>query len=134
MKTGLSFCIGIALLAAAPTHAQPSPEQSFAFLDADKDGQISLSEYLVFQQPRFDQFDANHDGRTSSSEFNASLGEKIRKNAAQSFKAFNSDGNGALSQKEFLGCHALVLKQYIDSNRDWLSRSRRALIDQRKIG
>lgn len=98
--------------------AQASAERTLAYLDRDADGRIGLNEYLVFQQPRLSQFDANGNGRLSRAEFKASLSAKAQRNAARSFRAFDLDRDNGLSQEEFLGYHAWIFKNYLDANRD----------------
>lgn len=88
------------------------------YLDLDRDGKVSLNEYLTFQQPRLAQFDENENGRLSRAEFEASLSEKAKGNADRSFRAFDRNSNNGLEQREFLGYHAFVFKNFIDTNKD----------------
>ena len=88
------------------------------YLDLDRDGKVSLNEYLTFQQPRLAQFDANQNGRLSRAEFEESLSEQAKGNADRSFRAFDRNSNNGLEQREFLGYHAFVFKNVIDKNKD----------------
>ena len=117
------------LAAAAPPPPSPSPPpplpqpksptaRAIAFMDLDKDGKVSLNEYLNFQLPKLAQFDANKNGRMSREEFTASLDAASQKNADRSFLTFDLNKDRALSQEEFLGYHAFVFKNYVDKNRD----------------
>jgi serine/threonine protein kinase len=76
------------------------------------------SEYLTFQQPRLAQFDKDGDGGLNLGEFRESLQGKSKMNAAFVFKNANAEGGRTLSQKEFLGYHAWVFKNYVDSDKD----------------
>ncbi|MDZ4762065.1 MAG: hypothetical protein SGJ21_13450 [Alphaproteobacteria bacterium] len=117
MKPILGTALCAAAVALAGAASAQSPDQVIAFLDIDRDGQISLNEYLTFQQPKLAEFDANADGQLQGKEFKASLPASSQKNAARSFEAFNRRGN-AMDQEEFLGYHAYVFKNYVDDNRD----------------
>ncbi len=106
----------------APPPPLPEPKspaaRAIAFMDHDKDGKVSLNEYLNFQLPKFTQFDANKNGRLSREEFKASLDPASQKNVDRSFLAFDLNKDHALIQDEFLGYHAFVFKNYVDKNRD----------------
>lgn len=58
------------------TAAQASELPSFEKLDADQDGQISLTEAAVHEQfaAAFDKIDLNADGAVSLEEFNTAIG------------------------------------------------------------
>ena len=105
------------LLSAAPAFGQ-TPAQSLAWLDLDKDGQVSLNEYLTFQAPRLAQNDLNANGRLSRAEFETSLVGSAKANAERSFRIFDANKDKALDQREFLGYHAFVFKNYVDTDKD----------------
>jgi hypothetical protein len=109
------------ILAAAPgvgaAFAQ-QPGMVVAFLDKNADGKCDLNEYLTFQQPRLAQFDKDGDGGLNLGEFRESLQGQSKANAAFVFKNANAEGGRTLSQKEFLGYHAWVFKNYVDSDKD----------------
>ncbi len=88
------------------------------YLDVDRDGRVSLNEYLSFQQPRLAEFDENQNGRLSRAEFKASLSEQAKANTDRSFRAFDQNSSNGLEEREFLGYHAYVFKNFIDANRD----------------
>jgi hypothetical protein len=100
-----------------PALAQ-QPGMVIAFLDKNADGKCDLNEYLTFQQPRLAQFDKDGDGGLNLGEFRESLQGKSKMNAAFVFKNANAEGGRTLSQKEFLGYHAWVFKNYVDSDKD----------------
>src|SRR5262245_13402784 len=112
----------LAILASLPASAQQpqlTAEQAIAFVDKDRDGKCSLNEYLTYQVIRLAQFDANGDGVLQYGEFRDSLSGKAKQNAQRSFDAFNTeDDKKALTRREFLGYHAFVFKQFVDTNGD----------------
>ncbi len=110
-----------AVFASQPAAAQQqvTPEQAIAFLDADRDGKCSLNEFLAFQVTRMAQFDADADGVLQYEEFKASLQGRGKLNAQRSFDAFNNEEDRkALTRREFLGYHAYVFKQFVDTDAD----------------
>jgi Ca2+-binding EF-hand superfamily protein len=112
----------LAILAGLPAFAQQpqlTAEQAIAFLDKDRDGKCSLNEYLTYQVIRLAQFDADGDGVLQYGEFRESLSGKAKQNAQRSFDAFNTeDDRKALTRREFLGYHAYVFRQFVDTNGD----------------
>jgi hypothetical protein len=117
--TGLAV-VGLALAAwpgMGAAFAQ-QPGMVIAFLDKNADGKCDLNEYLTFQQPRLAQFDKDGDGGLNLGEFRESLQGQSKMNAAFVFKNANAEGGRTLSQKEFLGYHAWVFQNYVDSDKD----------------
>ncbi|MEZ6030135.1 MAG: hypothetical protein R3C46_10340 [Hyphomonadaceae bacterium] len=111
------------LMVAAPAVLAPlaSAQQAavvIAFLDKNGDGNCDLNEYLTYQQPRLAEFDKDGDGELNQGEFKESLQGKAKMNAAALFKGANAQGGRTLTQKEFLGYHAWVFKQFIDTDHD----------------
>lgn len=106
-------------LPAFAQQAQVTAEQAIAFLDKDRDGKCNLNEYLTFQVTRLGQFDADGDGVLQYGEFRESLNGKGKQNAQRSFDAFNTEEDRkALTRREFLGYHAYVFKQFVDTDGD----------------
>ncbi|HEY7800164.1 MAG TPA: hypothetical protein VIA80_15465 [Hyphomonadaceae bacterium] len=98
---------------------QLTAEQAIAFLDKDRNGKCDLNEYLTFQATRLAQFDLNADGALQYGEFKDSLNGRGKQNAQRSFDAFNiEDDRKALTRREFLGYHAYVFKQFVDTDSD----------------
>lgn len=118
MRIAVIVVVAASLAALAQTSAAQQPEQVIAFLDKDRDGKVSLNDYLHFQLPRIAQFDADKDGELNLAEFRESLEGRGKKNAEKSFRAFNSGRGRTLSQADFLGYHAYVFKTFVDKDRD----------------
>jgi EF hand len=116
--TGLPAGLFVAAAVVASPAVAQQPGMVIAFLDKNADGKCDLNEYLTFQLPRLAQFDADGDGGLNLGEFRASLQGKSKMNAAFVFKNANAEGGRTLSQKEFLGYHAWVFKEYVDSDKD----------------
>ncbi len=116
----LSRLLAAAILAAAGAGAAVAqqPEQVIAFLDKSGDGKCNLDEYLMYQQPRMAEFDTDKNGELNQAEFKSSLQGKSKQNAAVVFKTFNAEGGRTLTQREFLGYHAWVFKNYVDTDKD----------------
>jgi hypothetical protein len=119
---GLLISAGIAIVAGGAAFAQQpqvTADQAIAFLDKDRNGKCDLNEYLTFQVTRLAQFDLNADGALQYGEFKDSLNGKGRQNAQRSFDAFNTEEDKkALTRREFLGYHAYVFKQFVDTDSD----------------
>lgn len=101
--------------------AQPlvSPETALAFLDADRDGKVTLNDYLNRQLPKMTAADADQNGELTYKEFKETLEGRSRDNAQQSFTAFNREGRSrTMNQREFLGYHAYVFNTLLDTSKD----------------
>jgi|GEM_PF-1414332 Ca2+-binding EF-hand superfamily protein len=121
MRNALTLAAGLMLAASflvAPTAMAQQPAMVIAYLDKTGDGKVDLNEYLTYQQPRLAEFDKDADGELNLGEFRESLQGKAKMNANAVFKGANAEGGRSLTQREFLGYHAFVFKQYIDTNSD----------------
>lgn len=121
MRNALTLAAGLILVASflvVPAAVAQQPGMVVAYLDKTGDGKVDLNEYLTFQQPRLAQFDKDGDGELSLGEFRESLQGRAKMNANAVFKGANAEGGRSLTQREFLGYHAFVFKQYIDTNGD----------------
>lgn len=108
---------GLALLAAGAASAQ-QPGMVIQFLDKNADGKCDLNEYLGYQVGRIATVDKDGDGELNLGEFRESLQGKSKMNAAAIYQSTNTEGGRTLSQKEFLGYHAYVFKQFVDTDKD----------------
>lgn len=123
MKIRSGAALVLAILAGEPAMAQQPMDAAAAirFLDKDADGKCNLNEYLTFQVTKFNQFDVNVDSALQVGEFKDSLQGRAKINAQRTFDTFNTgDNRRALTQREFLGYHAYVFKEYVDTDRDGL--------------
>ena len=115
----LAVCLLAAAAVALPmTALAQQPGMVISFLDKSGDGKCDLNEYLGYHVSRIAEFDKDADGELNLGEFRESLQGRAKQNAAVVFKSSNAEGGRTLSQKEFLGYHAFVFKQYIDLDHD----------------
>lgn len=118
---GLLAAMGIALSMAGGASAQMTvtPEMALKFLDADKDGKVSLNDWLNFQVNKMVEADVDQNGELTYKEFKSTLQGRALNNAEQSFNAFNREGRQrSMNQREFLGYHAYVFNTFLDSTKD----------------
>ena len=116
-----TLALGAALSAGPAALAQMAvaPEVVLRFLDADKDGKVSLNDYLNVQLPKMAAGDSDQNGELTYKEFKETLDAPAKINAEQSFNAFNREGRArSLNQREFLGYHAYVFSSILDGNKD----------------
>lgn len=119
--TVAALALGTALSWGSSVSAQPavSPEVALAYLDADRDGKVTLNDYLNFQLPKMTAADNDQNGELTYKEFKESLEGRGRDNAQQSFTAFNREGRSrTMNQREFLGYHAYVFNTLLDTSKD----------------
>lgn len=111
----------------------PDPEVVIGLLDADRNGTVSLNEYLTFQVTRFAQFDADGSGEMTLREFQSSLEGVARSRASTSVRTFDADRDGRLAQREFLGYHAYIYNNVLDTNGDheWSVEEYRRVLGRR---
>lgn len=110
-----------AVLWSATAGAQPavSPEVALRFLDADKDGRVSLNDWLNFQVNKMTEADVDQNGELTYKEFKSTLQGRAMNNAEQSFNAFNREGRQrSMNQREFLGYHAYIFNTFLDTTKD----------------
>ena len=88
-------------------------------MDADHDGKVTLNDYLNRQLPKMATNDLDQDGMLTYKEFKETLEARAKQNAEASFKAFDTESvPRKLTQREFLGYHAFVFKNYLDTDHD----------------
>jgi hypothetical protein len=115
----IALAIALSGTQASAQRPQLTAEQAITFLDKDRNGKCDLNEYLTFQAARLAQFDLDADGALQYGEFKESLNGRAKRNAQRSFDAFNiEEDRKALTRREFLGYHAYVFKQFVDTDGD----------------
>lgn len=75
-------------------------EMRFQQMDADKDGKITAAEIEAFQAARFAKADANGDGKLSLEEMDAARAEKRQERFGRMIAKLDKDGDGQLSTDE----------------------------------
>jgi Ca2+-binding EF-hand superfamily protein len=70
-------------------------------MDADKDGAITLEEFLARRDPAFARFDKNKDGVADRAEFDAAAKESTDYWTRRFLKRFDADRDGKVSKDEF---------------------------------
>lgn len=70
-------------------------------MDADKDGAVTLEEFLARRAPTFTRFDKNNDGAVDAAEFDAAAKESSDYWIKRFIKRFDADKDGKISQDEF---------------------------------
>ena len=107
--------LGTVLYGGSTASAQMAvaPEVALRFLDADRDGKVSLNDWLTFQVTKMAKADLDQNGELTYKEFKETVQGRARANAEQSFNAFNREGRQrSLNQREFLGYHAYVFNGF----------------------
>jgi Ca2+-binding EF-hand superfamily protein len=107
MKYIISIGALVALCAgrAAWAHGEANLESKFKQMDTNNDGSVSRDEYTNFYRQKFSSMNTNHDGYLTLDELQAGhpakTGEKAF-SAAEELKKFDTDGDGKLSESEYL--------------------------------
>jgi Ca2+-binding EF-hand superfamily protein len=81
----------------------PRGEMRFEQLDADKDGKLSRAELEAGPAARFASTDANKDGKISAEEISAEGKNRAEKRFGKMLERFDADKDGALSFEEMKG-------------------------------
>lgn len=124
---------------ASPGHGDRAmPHDMITAQDSDNDGSLSLAEFLAPKESRFAQLDANKDGTISAQEYaaappaNDAMAKRVTEwqakaneaekalmvaRKSQHFRALDADGNGSISQDEYLATSKLKFAA-LDENGD----------------
>jgi Ca2+-binding EF-hand superfamily protein len=70
-------------------------------MDADKDGAVTLEEFLARRDPGFARFDQNKDGFVDAAEFEAAAKESTDYWVRRFIKRFDADNDGKVTKEEF---------------------------------
>jgi Ca2+-binding EF-hand superfamily protein len=99
-------------------------EGRFESMDTNDDGKISIDEHGAAATKMFNTMDANKDGRVTASEMEAAhkeiTGKKAMKGemtAAEKIRVIDSDGDGVLTEEEYLA-GAKSMFEKMDTNQD----------------
>ena len=115
----IAFSATLSVASAASAQMAVTPEVALTFLDANKDGMVTLNDYLNVQMPKMTAGDLDQNGELTYKEFKETLDGRARTNAEQSFRAFNRDGRErTMNQRDFLNYHAYVFTNILDGNKD----------------
>jgi len=93
--------------ASAGAATNPSLQQRFDRLDANRDGYITWQEASPSRAADFRKMDKSGDGRVVGSEYTGSL----------PFAQFDSNSDGAIAEAEFLATHRIMFLEF-DSDQD----------------
>lgn len=119
MCAALTLVVALSVAGGSSAQLAVTPEAALTFMDADKDGKVTLNDYLNVQLPKMAAGDTDQNGELSYKEFKETLDARAKVNAEQSFNAFNREGRArTMNQREFLGYHAYVFNNVLDANKD----------------
>jgi len=96
-----------------------SPERAIFDLDfADRNGKVSLSEFMRWQETRFERIDTSGNGVLSDGEFRAAQEGRAKRFANLQFGRFDTDRNRRMDKREFLSFQAYVFREFWDRDGD----------------
>ncbi len=116
----LGALVADAALAQGPGGGGQTPGggmKMFARCDTDGNGQISRAEFDACSKMRFEQVDANKDGKATLEEFQAQSMAKRQQRQQMMFQQMDTSGDGAVTPDEFDSMHDTRFEQ-IDADGD----------------
>ncbi|GAB1234980.1 EF-hand domain-containing protein [Ferrigenium sp. UT5] len=120
---GSLFCLAPLASACPDGHHGAHPGMGMSEMDANSDGILDQKEFAAFHEQRFQQLDANHDGKISRDELPGMQGCD-RKKAGQRFEdrfdATDINHDGVLSKEEAEIGMPMLFAHFdeIDANKD----------------
>lgn len=106
MQKKLAIIAGVAALgvAAVAVHANepgiPRGQRLFNWMDADKNGKISLNEIKPKAEKRFLKLDGNSDGNVTSAEIDSWLNQQIERRKQRIMGRMDANNDSSISKEE----------------------------------
>lgn len=92
--------LGTAHLASANEPSLPRSERSFARLDADKDGKVTVNEWKPKAEKRFLRLDDDHDGTVTTVEIDTWLKRGIDRRKERMLSRLDQNKDGSVTRDE----------------------------------
>lgn len=120
LAAGLALCLGTAPGLADDGRGHRGGGQGLLLLetfDTDRDGKLTQAEIDAARTARFAEFDKDGDGKLSLEEYQLLWVEAMRPQMVRQFQRHDRDGDGAVTQAEFLERYRLLVYR-LDANGD----------------
>ncbi len=142
MIAALGVAMGSALAKGHPHEGQRRGEQMFDKADINGDGQISADEIEAAKKKSFAKMDVDGDGylteadrevvREQRQQKRAKMREKMQERRAERLEKIDSNGDGKISEREFMAAESGRLDK-LDQNQDGLISKEEAEDAQGKL-
>jgi len=103
ISVGIAATAGLILLAGTAVAIEPwipRNDKSFAKLDADHSGKVTLDELTPPAEKRFTGYDTDGDGAVSAAEIDARLKQALERRRNRILAGLDEDKNGSVSKAE----------------------------------